>query len=192
MSNNPLPVVVGISGASGAVYGVETLKALKALRRPAHLIATRAAERTLALETDTDVETLSQFADAVHDDADVAAPVASGSFRTAGMIVAPCSIKSLSGIVNGYADTLLIRAADATLKERRPLVLMTRETPLHKGHLDLMVRAADLGAVILPPMPAFYHRPKTIADIVRQTVGKALDQLDIDHDLFERWAGPGD
>ena len=124
-----------------------------------------------------------------HSNKDLAAAVASGSFRTAGMIVAPCSVKTLSGIANGYAENLIIRAADVTLKERRPLVLMVRETPLHLGHLRLMTRAAEIGAIILPPMPAFYHRPESLDDVIRQGVGRALDQLGIDHDLCRRWTG---
>lgn len=184
-----LPVVLGISGASGAVYGVEMLKVLNELGQPVHLVVSAAAERTLGVETGTTLDELGALATVVHDPRDVGAAVASGSFRTRGMIVAPCSMKTLSGIANSFADTLLVRAADVTLKERRPLVLLVRETPLHKGHLELMVKACDLGAVILPPVPAFYHKPATITDIVRQTLGKALDQLDIEHELFARWSG---
>lgn len=184
-----LPLVLGISGASGAIYGVELLKVLKELDQPVHLIVSAAAEQTLAVETETTVDQVGALADVVHDPRDIGAAVASGSFRTRGMIVAPCSMKTLSGIANSFADSLIIRAADVTLKERRPLVLMVRETPLHKGHLELMAKACDLGALILPPVPAFYHKPATIADIVRQTLGKALDHLDIEHDLFARWSG---
>lgn len=188
-NSNP-PVVVGISGASGAIYGIEALRALRDVGRSSHLVLTDAGRRTLTLETDWSVEAVHALADVVHDVADMAAAIASGSFRAAGMIVAPCSIKTLSGIANGYAENLLIRAADVTLKERRPLVLMVRETPLHKGHLKLMTQAADLGAVILPPVPAFYHRPVTLQDVVTQSVGKALDALGIDIPSFPRWQGP--
>lgn len=186
-----LPVVVGISGASGAIYGIDTVRALKALGRAVHLVISAAAERTIALETDLDAADVARLATVHHDVSDIGAAIASGSFRTAGMIVAPCSIKTLSGIAHAYADTLLVRAADVTLKERRPLVLMVRETPLHKGHLELMLRAADLGAFILPPMPAFYHHPATIQDLVRETVGRALDLLGVEHALARRWGGGG-
>ncbi|GAB6053890.1 UbiX family flavin prenyltransferase [Magnetospira thiophila] len=184
-----LPLVVGISGASGAIYGVETLRALRRAAVPVHLIISGAALRTLEIETDLRAEDLLSLADHCHEASDMAAPVASGSFLTRGMIVVPCSIKTLSGIAHSYTDTLLVRAADVCLKERRRLLLMVRETPLHQGHLEMMARVAGLGATILPPIPAFYHRPRSIEDIVRQSVGKALDQFQIEHDLFERWTG---
>lgn len=186
------PVIVGISGATGIIYGVETLRALHALGRPAHLIISEAGVRTLGFETDLDLDGLAALADTVHNVKDIGASVASGSFRTQGMIIAPCSIKTLSGIANSYDENLLIRTADVTLKERRPLVLMVRETPLHKGHLELMARAADYGATIMPPVPAFYNRPQNIDDLVQQTVGRALDQLGMDHDLIKRWNGGRD
>jgi 4-hydroxy-3-polyprenylbenzoate decarboxylase len=182
-----LPLVVGISGASGVVYGVETLKVLKRLGVTTHLIISESGERNLRIETNEDPEEVKGLADVVYDVKDVGAAVASGSFITRGMIIAPCTIKSLSAIANSFNYNLLIRAADVTLKERRTLVLMVRETPLHKGHLELMVKAADLGAVILPPVPAFYHQPRTIMDLIHQSVGKALDQFGIEHDLFRRW-----
>ncbi|CCQ73528.1 UbiX family flavin prenyltransferase [Magnetospira sp. QH-2] len=184
-----LPIILGISGASGAVYGLELLRTLAATEVPVHLIVSQAALRTIEIETDVRPDDVTALADHVHDASNMAAPVASGSFRTRGMIVAPCSIKTLSGIAHSYTDTLLVRAADVCLKEKRRLVLMVRETPLHQGHLEMMARVAGLGATILPPIPAFYHRPQTIDDIVRQSVGKALDQFEIDHDLFERWIG---
>ncbi len=187
-----LPVIVGISGATGIVYGIETLRALKELGQAAHLIISEAGVRTLELETDLKLDDLRTLASAVHNVKDIGASIASGSFRTHGMIVAPCSIKTLSGIANSFDHNLLIRAADVTLKERRPLVLLVRETPLHKGHLELMVRAADYGATIMPPVPAFYNKPQTIDDIVRQTVGRALDHLGLDHQLIERWNGGRD
>jgi 4-hydroxy-3-polyprenylbenzoate decarboxylase len=183
-------LVVGITGASGAIYGVELLRALKDLGRPAHLILTKAGAHTVELETDYTPEQVRALAAAVHDEDDVTAPLASGSFPVAGMAVAPCSIKTLSAIAHSYNSNLLVRAADVQIKERRTLVLIVRETPLHQGHLELMARAAALGAVILPPMPAFYHRPAAIMDIVRQSVGKVLDQFGIAHKLFVRWQGP--
>jgi len=184
-----LPAVVGISGASGAIYGIETLRVLKDLDHPAHLIISSAGMRTIALETDWKLDDVRALATETYAVKDIGAAVASGSFRTSGMIVAPCSMKTLSGIANGYADTLMARAADVTLKERRPLVLMVRETPLHKGHLKMMEKAFDLGALILPPMPAFYTRPETLTDIVHHSIARALDHLNIDHDLTPRWDG---
>ena len=182
-----LPLVVGITGASGVIYGVEILRALKRLEVPTHLIITEAGARTLILETEIALAEIKALADVVHSNRDIAASISSGSFLTRGMIVAPCSIKTLSSIANSYDADLVARAADVTLKERRPLVLMVRETPLHKGHLDLMTRAADYGATILPPMPAFYHKPQILQDIVDQGVARALDQLGITHALFPRW-----
>lgn len=182
-----LPIVVGITGASGVIYGVEILRALKTLEVPTHLIITEAGARTLILETEIALAEIKALADVVHSNRDIAASISSGSFLTRGMIVAPCSIKTLSSIANSYDANLVARAADVTLKERRPLVLMVRETPLHKGHLDLMTRAADYGATILPPMPAFYHKPQILQDIVDQGVARALDQLGITHSLFPRW-----
>jgi 4-hydroxy-3-polyprenylbenzoate decarboxylase len=183
------PVIVAITGASGVVYGVELLRALRDLGEETHLILSEAAGVNLAIETKHSLEEVRALAHVVYSNKDVGAAPASGSFRTRGMIVAPCSIKTLSAIANSFTANLVVRAADVTLKERRRLVLMVRETPLHKGHLELMARAADHGAVILPPMPAFYHHPQTIQDIIHQTVGKMLDQLDIEHDLFRRWSG---
>ncbi|HJN24677.1 MAG TPA: UbiX family flavin prenyltransferase [Rhodospirillales bacterium] len=185
---NP-PVIVGISGATGIIYGIETLRALKMLGVEAHLIISEAGVRTLDYETDLGMDDLRELANVIHSVKDIGASIASGSFRTQGMIVAPCSIKTLSGIANSFDTNLLIRTADVTLKERRPLVLLVRETPLHKGHLELMSRASDYGATIMPPVPAFYTKPKTIDDLVRQTVGRALDHLGLDHELIERWNG---
>jgi 4-hydroxy-3-polyprenylbenzoate decarboxylase len=185
---NP-PVIVGISGATGIIYGIETLRALKMLGVEAHLIISEAGVRTLDYETDLGMDDLRELANVIHSVKDIGASIASGSFRTQGMIVAPCSIKTLSGIANSFDTNLLIRTADVTMKERRPLVLLVRETPLHKGHLELMSRASDYGATIMPPVPAFYTKPKTINDLVRQTVGRALDHLGLDHELIERWNG---
>lgn len=183
------PLLVAITGATGVVYGVELLRVLRELRQPTHLILSEAAGLNLAIETDYTLEQVRALADVCYSNKDLGAAVASGSFRTRGMIVAPCTVKTLSAIANSFTANLIVRAADVTLKERRPLVLMVRETPLHKGHLDLMTRAADCGAVILPPMPAFYHRPASILDIVHQSIGKALDQVGIEHELFTRWNG---
>lgn len=183
------PLLVAITGATGVIYGVELLRVLRRLGQPTHLVMSEAAMMTLAIETPHAVDEVRALADAVYPNKDIGAAVASGSFRTRGMIVAPCSIKTLSAIANSYSNTLISRAADVMLKERRPLVLMVRETPLHKGHLELMARAADYGAVILPPMPAFYDQPQSIMDIVHQGIGKALDQLGIEHELRPRWQG---
>jgi len=186
---NGLPLVVAITGASGAVYGIEALKALKTAGVPAHLVLSRAALQTIKLETAVTAKTVRALAAKLYEEDDIAAAISSGSFKTRGMLVAPCSIKTLSGIATSYADNLIVRAADVTLKERRRLVLMVRETPLHKGHLELMTKATEAGAIILPPMPAFYHQPKTVMDIVHQSVGKALDMFDIPHALFKGWEG---
>ena len=153
------------------------------------MILSEAAGMNLSIETDYSIEDVKALASVVYSNKDVGAAVASGSFRTRGMIVTPCTIKTLSAIANSFTYNLVIRAADVTLKERRPLVLMVRETPLHKGHLELMSRVADYGGIILPPMPAFYHKPQTVMDIVHQSLGKALDQFGIEHQLFARWTG---
>ncbi len=179
--------MVGITGASGVIYGIELLRVLKHLDYETHLVLTEAAKTNIHIETDIPLSEIAAHATAVHPDDALAAPIASGSFLTGGMVVIPCTVKSLSAIAHSYTASLLVRAADVTLKERRPLVLVVRETPLHRGHLDLMLKAASLGAVILPPIPAFYHRPKTIQDIIHQTIGKVLDVFQIPHDLFERW-----
>lgn len=180
-------LIVGISGASGVIYGLEMLRVLQRLAIPSHLVITPAGRVNFSLETDFTAREAENLASFVHADSDLTAPIASGSFLTAGMVVIPCSIKTLSAIANSYSASLLVRAADVTLKERRPLVLVVRETPLHRGHLELMQRAASLGAIILPPMPAFYHRPQTIGDLINQTLGKVLDCFDIPHTLFKRW-----
>jgi 4-hydroxy-3-polyprenylbenzoate decarboxylase len=179
--------VVGISGASGVIYGLEMLKVLKDLGYESHVVLTEMAGRNFLLETDHSLAEVEQTAGRLYHNDDLAAPISSGSFLTRGMIVIPCSIKSLSGIANSFNQTLLVRAADVTLKENRPLVLVVRETPLHQGHLKLMLSAASHGAIILPPMPAFYHQPKTITDLVHQTIGKVLDCFKITHQLFRRW-----
>ena len=185
-------LIVGLSGASGAIYGVRLLQVLRDVAEvETHLVMSRAARQTLSLETDLSLRDVQALADVVHDARDIAASISSGSFKTAGMVILPCSIKTLSGIVNSYTDTLVTRAADVVLKERRPLVLCVRETPLHLGHLRLMTQAAELGAVIMPPVPAFYHRPASLDDVINQTVNRVLDQFDIHlpEDLFTRWQG---
>jgi 4-hydroxy-3-polyprenylbenzoate decarboxylase len=186
----PPPLAVAITGASGAIYGLELLRALRDLGRPAHLILSRAGRLTLELETRGGVEAALALAGKVHEEDDLAASLASGSFPLAGMAIAPCSIKTLSAVAMSFNHNLIVRAADVCLKEGRKLVLMVRETPLHAGHLELMLKAARLGAVILPPMPAFYHRPASLEDIVAQGVGKVLDQFGVSHQLFARWQGP--
>ena len=184
-----LPLVVAITGASGVIYGVEMLRTLKELGQETHLIVSDAAVKNLAIETQYTLDQVKALADVVYDNNDIGASVASGSFRTRGMIVAPCTVKTLSAVANSFTYNLVVRAADVTLKERRPLVLMVRETPLHKGHLDLMSRAADYGAIILPPMPAFYHKPESLMEVIHQSIGKALDQVGVEHNLFRRWSG---
>lgn len=183
----PKRIVIGISGASGVIYGVRILELLKSTDIETHLIISNSGKLNIRIETDYTPEQVTAMASYAYDDNDMAAAVSSGSFLTEGMIVAPCTIKSLSGIANSYTTNLLVRAADVTLKEKRKLVLLVRETPLHKGHLRLMTMAADMGAHILPPVPSFYHKPKTIQDIVDQTIGKAFDYMGIRHDLFMRW-----
>lgn len=185
-------LIIGISGASGAIYGVRLLDVVRTLPDvETHLVMSQAARQTLALETAFTLREVQALADVVHDARDIAASISSGSFKTDGMVILPCSIKTLSGIVNSYTDGLLTRAADVVLKERRPLVLCVRETPLHLGHLRLMTQAAELGAIIMPPVPAFYHRPQSVDDIINQTVNRVLDQfaIDLPEDLFTRWSG---
>lgn len=183
-------LIVGISGATGPQYGIRMLEVLHELGIESHLIISERACYNVKLESDDSVEYAKSLATAVYDVRDVGAAPASGSFLSSGMVVVPCSIKTLSAIANCYNDNLLVRTADVTLKEKRRLVLMVRETPLHIGHLKLMTAACEAGATILPPMPAFYHHPKTIEELVDQTIGKVLDQFGIAHNLFERWGGP--
>ena len=180
-------IIVGITGASGVVYGARILETLFKLGIETHLIISDSGVRNMLIESGCAIEELQVMATYVHDFKDVGASVASGSYRVDGMVVAPCSIKTLSAIANSYNENLIVRAADVTLKERRKLVLIVRETPLHEGHLELMTRVTRMGGVIMPPVPAFYHMPKTISDIINQTVGKALDQFSIESNLFNRW-----
>jgi len=181
-------LIVGISGASGVILGIRLLEAIRD-RVESHLVLTPSAKEIVSLETSRRVEEIESAATFVHDSEDLTASISSGSFQTEGMVVIPCSIKTLSAIANSYNDNLLVRAADVTLKERRRLVLVVRETPLHLGHLRLMTEASEMGAVILPPVPGFYCLPKTIDDVIDHTVGKALDLLGIEHNLYPRWEG---
>lgn len=183
-------MIVAITGASGAIYGIRALELLREVGDlESHLIISAGGRTTIASETGRTLDAVRGLADVVHRDSDVGASIASGSYRATGMLIAPCSIKTLSAIANCYADTLTARAADVMLKERRRLVLLVRETPLHTGHLRLMARASESGAMIMPPVPAFYHRPQTIMDIVDQTIGRALDQFEIDVGIVRRWEG---
>lgn len=186
-------LIVGISGASGVVYGIRLLEVLRDVEEVAtHLVMTNAAKRTAVLETDYSIEDIEALPDEIHRVGDVAASISSGSFRTMGMVIVPCSMKTLSGVASSYSDNLLLRAADVVLKERRKLVLALRETPLHLGHVGLMKQVIEMGAIVAPLIPAFYHRPKTLDDIINQTVNRVLDLVDIalPEDLFRRWQGP--
>jgi 4-hydroxy-3-polyprenylbenzoate decarboxylase len=180
-------IIIGISGASGVTYGVRMLELLRKTEFETHLIISDAGRLNIEIETDYTPGEVEAMSDFIHDSKDMAASLASGSFLTEAMVVIPCTIKSLSGIANSYNENLLVRAADVTLKEKRKLVLVIRETPLHVGHLRLMTMAAEMGAHLLPPVPSFYHQPKTINDIIDQTIGKVFDYIGIEHDLFKRW-----
>jgi 4-hydroxy-3-polyprenylbenzoate decarboxylase len=186
-SRLPKRLIVGISGASGVIYGVRLLQALKALPVETHLVMTRTAEVTLAHETKMKVADVRRLADVAYPIGDLAAAISSGSFRTIGMIVAPCSMRSLGEIAHGITSNLLTRAADVVLKERRRLVLVTRETPLHTIHLRNLVTVSELGAIVAPPMPAFYNKPKTLDDVIDHTVGRLLDLFDLDTGKVKRW-----
>jgi 4-hydroxy-3-polyprenylbenzoate decarboxylase len=182
-------LVVGISGASGAAYGVRLLELLRTARVETHLVVSKSAQLTLAAETGRKLAEVAALADVAHNAADVAAPIASGSFKTIGMVVAPCSVRSLSEVAYGTTSTLLTRAADVVLKERRRLVLLVRETPLHLGHLRAMAAATEAGAVVYPPVPALYARPATIEEMVDHTLGRVLDLFDIELGTARRWRG---
>lgn len=182
-----LPLIVGICGASGVVYGVRLLEVLRGLGIPAHLVMSKSAEITIAHETDLKIADVKALAAHVHAPQDIAASISSGSFRTRGMIIAPCSMRSMAEIACGVTSSLLTRAADVVLKERRRLVLMVRETPLHTGHLRSMTQLSEMGAIIAPPVPAFYARPACIDDMVDHTVGRVLDLFDIDAGIVRRW-----
>ncbi|RTZ99345.1 MAG: 3-octaprenyl-4-hydroxybenzoate carboxy-lyase [Deltaproteobacteria bacterium] len=180
-------IIIAIAGASGVIYGVRMLEVLRDIDCETHLIISEAGKLNIEIETSYSPGEVINMADHVHPHKDMAASLSSGSFKTSAMVVVPCTIKTLSGIANSYNENLIVRAADVTLKEKRKLVLVVRETPLHKGHLRLMTLAADMGAHILPPVPSFYHFPKTIDDIINQTIGKILDYIGIEHNLFQRW-----
>jgi 4-hydroxy-3-polyprenylbenzoate decarboxylase len=185
-------IIVGITGASGVIYGVRLLEVLRDVASvETHLVVSTAAATTISLETDYTAEQVAALADVSYRFKDIAAAISSGSFRTHGMVVLPCSMKTLAGIANSFSDNLLLRAADVVLKDRRRLLLVPRETPLHLGHLRLMVQATEIGAIVAPPMPAFYHRPQSVDDIINQTVNRVLDIMDVDLpvDLFKRWQG---
>ena len=183
-------LLVGMSGGSGAVYGVRLLEVLKQLKMEAHLIVSTAAKETLAIETSHKLGYVESLASRVYRFNDITAPPASGTFHTRGMVIIPCSMKTLAGVASGYSDNLLLRAAEVTLKERRPLVIVPRETPLTTIHIENMLRVAQAGAIVLPAMPGFYGRPGTIDELVDHIVGKVLDVLNIEHDLYRRWNGP--
>lgn len=182
-------LVVAITGASGVIYGIRLLEALQKLKIETHLILTAWGARTIEIETDETVDHVRSLATKVYEDGDMAAAISSGSFRIDGMAIVPCSMKTLASIANGFDDSLVSRAAGVCIKEKRKLVLVPRETPLSRIHLENMEKLAGVGAVILPAMPGFYHRPKTVDDLVGHVVGKVLDQFGIDHNLFKRWAG---
>ena len=183
-------LIIGITGATGVIYGIRLLEVLATMKDiETHLVLSEAGELNIRYETDWKIEAIKALADYYYDINDIGARLASGSFRRDGMIVAPCSIKTLSALANSYTENLLIRAGDVTLKERKRLVLLVRETPLHIGHIRNMERLSEMGAIIMPPVPAFYHRPKTIQDIIDHTIGKVLDIFGIEHNLFQRWSG---
>jgi len=183
-------LIVGISGASGIIYGVRLLQMLRPMPIETHLVMTRTAEVTLAHEMEVKLREVHALADRVHGAADLAAPISSGSFKTLGMVVAPCSIRSLSEIATGATSTLLTRAADVVLKERRRLVLMVRETPLHTGHLRTMAAVSELGAIVAPPVPAFYARPQNLEEMVDHSLGRVLDLFGLESDAVQRWGEP--
>jgi 4-hydroxy-3-polyprenylbenzoate decarboxylase len=185
-------VVVGLSGASGSIYGIRLLEALR--QDPGvetHLVISASGKRTLVEETDLTVKEVEALAHVVYDDRDIGASLASGSFRTAGMIVAPCSIKTLAALAQGHADTLIARAGDVTLKEGRPLLALVRETPLHLGHLRQMTAFAEIGGIVFPPVPAFYQKPRTIDDLVAHTVARVLDRMGLGGPPIDEWTGGG-
>ncbi len=188
-------LIVGISGASGVIHGIRLLEILKALENvETHLIISTAGAQTIGLETDYTIDMVSDLADVTYRFNDIAAAISSGSFKTDGMVIIPCSMKTLAGVANSFSDNLLLRAADVVLKDRRRLVIVPRETPLHLGHLRLMIEVTELGGILVPPMPAFYHHPETIDDLINQTVNRVLDILEIElpDDLFKRWSGGKD
>ena len=186
MNENPR-LIVGISGASGVIYGIRLLQVLRDMPVEAHLVMSKSAEMTIVYETDFKPAEVKALADVTYPIADIGAAISSGSFRTLGMAVTPCTVRTLSEIASGVTSTLLTRAADVVLKERRRLVLLLRETPLHAGHIQSMLRVTEMGAIVAPPVPAFYTRPETLDEVIDQTVGRMLDLFDIDSDLTRRW-----
>lgn len=188
-NSSPFRLIVGITGASGAILGIRLLEALRSTSIETHLVLSGSAPLTIQQETDWQLEDVLSLADVSYDFHDVGAAIASGSFATLGMVIIPCSIKTLSSVANSYTDDLISRAADVTLKEGRPLLLAVRETPYHPGHLRLMTDAASAGAVIFPPVPAFYIRPRTVDEIINNTVGRILARLGIENDLYQEWRG---
>lgn len=183
-------IIIAITGATGAIYGIRLLEVLSTMKDvETHLIISEAGEKTIAYETPWKIDNVRKLASYSYDVGDIYAPISSGSFWRDGMIIAPCTIKTMSALANSYSANLIVRAGDVTLKERKKLVVMVRETPLHLGHLRNMERLTEMGAIILPPMPAFYHQPQTVQDIIDHTVGKMLDVFDIKHELFQRWSG---
>jgi len=183
-------LVIGMSGSSGVIYGIRMLEVLaKDPEVETHLILSQAAKMNIGIETEWSVADVEALADEVHNNKNIGASIASGSYKTAGMIVVPCSMKTLSGIANSYAENLIIRAADVMLKERRQLVIVPRESPLHTGHCELMLKVSQIGAVICPPSPAFYTSPKTVDDIINHSVARVLDLFDIESDRLQRWQG---
>lgn len=190
-SNKKMRIIIGISGASGPQYGIRLLEVLKKFENiETHLVISEGAKKNILLESDWPVEQVEALADFVYSNNDLAASISSGSFRTEGMVIAPCSVKTLSGVANSFNTNLLIRAGDVVLKEKRKLIIIFRETPIHLGHLRLLAQVSEIGAIIMPPVPAFYHHPKTIQDIIDQTIGKVLDQFGLDNQLFKRWQRP--
>lgn len=184
-------LIIGMSGASGVIYGIRLLEVLSRVEQvETHLVLSDSAKLNIAIETDRSAKEVQALADEVYSNKDIAARLASGSFKTDGMIVAPCAVKTLSAIANSYADSLLVRAADVVLKERRRLVLVPRETPLHTGHCELLLKASQMGAILAPPMPAHYINPQTVDDLVDHHVGRILDLFDLDPGLVQRWQGP--
>ena len=185
-------IIIGISGASGVIYGIRLLQVLQDLSDiETHLVITPGGKLNISLETDFDLKTLEQLADVVHNNRNLGASIASGSFKTKAMVIIPCSMRTLSGVVTSYANNLIIRAADVVLKERRQLILVPRETPLHTGHCELLYKASLMGATLVPPNPAFYNHPESIDDIINHTVGRVLDLVGLDNDIVKRWQGIG-
>ena len=184
-------LIIGMSGASGVIYGIRLLEVLSRVEQvETHLVLSDSAKLNIAIETDRSAKEIQALSDEVYSNRDIAARLASGSFKTDGMIVAPCAVKTLSAIANSYADSLLVRAADVVLKERRRLVLVPRETPLHRGHCELLLKASQMGAILAPPMPAHYINPMTVDELVDHHVGRILDLFDLDPGLVQRWQGP--